>query len=729
MPTLTATLALVKSLAFVATTFTLYWSVFRIYDLPKQNFYDGKNNMSSSVFTSDTLPSDERLMATIGNGFLATRIFSDTIFVSGVYNGRRRQPSHRARIPSTVDIRMSLENGVVATNTTYSLDVERAVFTHRVDGNDFVVEELIYAHRKLENLIVVEIRVKNSQEKALNIGLSTSRGNTSDDLHFTDLPRAKFPPGSTDLRANYGMINTTEEADSRRVDVAVVWSKVPESLVVEAKSNRTFYFVTAIVTTLNTVTYLDTAFDCHKQALILAKEGGLLDGHTKEWAGLWQQSGIDVLGDLKLAQAIQGSLYYILSSIRSSWPYGLSPGSLSSNDYWGHSFWDTETWMYPSLLMLYPEIARSLLLYRFQRMDAARVNAKNHNVSGTMFPWESAFTGCPVCPEEVYSNYEIHVNGDIGFAVEQFWMVTQDQEWLNEVGIPLISGIAEFWASRVTYDDVANDYVINAVMCPDEYHSNVNNSAFTNAVAKRNLEFASKIVPSAPAKWLDIAQRLRIPFDDALRYHPEYDGYNLNVTVKQADVILLGYPLMFNMSEEVRKNDLVIYEPRTDPDGPAMTKAMFTIGWLELGKDRNASTSFRESYQNVREPFKVWTEYPSGDGAVNFITGMGGFLQAVIFGYGGLRIHPDEIRLNPKLPENVTELPVRGLHYRGNVFDLRIGPSQTRVGVRYADIEARPLLLQVVKSRKQFNLNVGENITFQNSEVIIREHDQNTKMA
>ena len=346
-----------------------------------------------------------------------------------------------------------------------------------------------------------------------------------------------------------------------------------------------------------------------------------------------------------------------------------------------------------------------------------------------MFPWESAFTGCPVCPEEVYSNYEIHVNGDIGFAVEQYWMATHDQEWLNEVGIPLMTGLAEFWASRVMYDDVAKDYVINAVMCPDEYHSNVNNSAFTNAVAKRNLEFASKVVPSAPAKWSDIAQRLRIPYDTALRYHPEYDGYNLSVTVKQADVILLGYPLMFNMSEEVRKNDLVIYEPRTDPDGPAMTKAMFAIGWLELGQLRNASTSFRESYQNVREPFKVWTEYPSGDGAVNFITGMGGFLQAVLFGYGGLRLHPDEIRLNPTLPKNVTALRVRGLHYRGNVIDLTVGSSESKISVRSADIEASLLVLHIVARGKEFYLEVGKIVTFQNGDVTVREHGQTTALS
>lgn len=346
-----------------------------------------------------------------------------------------------------------------------------------------------------------------------------------------------------------------------------------------------------------------------------------------------------------------------------------------------------------------------------------------------MFPWESAFTGCPVCPEEVYSIYEIHVNGDIGFAVEQYWMATHDAHWLKEIGIPLIRGLAEFWSSRVTYDKENNDYVINAVMCPDEYHSNVNNSVFTNAVAKRNLEFAFAVVPSAPAIWSEIAQRMRIPFNTSLQYHPEYDGYKLDVTVKQADTILLGYPLMYNMSREIRENDLSIYEARTDPDGPAMTKAMFAVGWLELDNPENASRSFEESYKNVREPFKVWTEYPSGDGAVNFITGAGGFLQAVIFGYGGLRLYPDEIRLNPKLPDGSTKLLLRGVHYRGSVLDITIGPSQTDVMVTSTAIDARLLTLRVTESGREYKLNVDEKVTFQNGHVLIKVDEEKALLS
>jgi trehalose/maltose hydrolase-like predicted phosphorylase len=105
---------------------------------------------------------------------------------------------------------------------------------------------------------------------------------------------------------------------------------------------------------------------------------------------------------------------------------------------------------------------------------------------------------------------------------------------------------------------------------------------------------------------------------------------------------------------------------------------------------------------------------------------MGGFLQAVVFGYGGLRLHPDKIRLNPKLPENVTKLRVRGLHYRGNVIDFTVGSTESEICVRSADIEARLLVLQDVESGEEYYLDVGKVVTFSNGPVIVKEYEQNT---
>lgn len=57
---------------------------------------------------------------------------------------------------------------------------------------------------------------------------------------------------------------------------------------------------------------------------------------------------------------------------------------------------------------------------------------------------------------------------------------------------------------------------------------------------------------------------------------------------------------------------------------------------------------------------QIWTEAIEPEiGAVNFITGMGGFMQALVFGYGGMSIYLDRLEiLNPQLPPNTTELRI-----------------------------------------------------------------------
>lgn len=227
-----------------------------------------------------------------------------------------------------------------------------------------------------------------------------------------------------------------------------------------------------------------------------------------------------------------------------------------------------------------------------------------------MFPWESAASGLEVCPEpDPYSKFEHHIIGDIGFAVQQYWMASHDFTWFKMKGLLLVTGIAEFWASRVEFDKTKKQYCISHVQGPDEYHYDINNSVYTNVIAKMNLKFAIYILTlferEVPEIWANIASNMYIPFDEKLQYHPEFDGYKLGTIVKQADVILTGFPLMFEMPKEVRIKDLEVYEKYTDKNGPAMTKAMFAIGWLEVKNPSLAAISFKEGYANISEPFKV----------------------------------------------------------------------------------------------------------------------------
>ena len=344
-----------------------------------------------------------------------------------------------------------------------------------------------------------------------------------------------------------------------------------------------------------------------------------------------------------------------------------------------------------------------------------------------MFPWESALTGSEVCPGEIYSDYEQHIIGDIAFAVKQLWMASGDQKWLQHQAFPLIRATAEFWESRAVYNDSKKAYVIYNVMPPDEDAEVVNNSAYTNTIAKLNLEFAYEVLPNASESWKTIAQNMYIPFDSTNDYHPEYDGYN-GIEVKQADVILLGFPLMVNMSLDVRRNDLSFYEPRTNPRGPAMTKAMFAINWLDTGEYSRAEKSFNESYVNAKAPFMVWTEGADGGGAVNFITGAGGFLQSVLFGYGGLRLRGDkQLQFNPLLlPPGSTQLKFVGIDYHGNSIDFVIGSSKNSLITVTSRAKSAPVLqATVVSSKEKYRLEIGETVQVPNELVIINPIQSN----
>ena len=57
----------------------------------------------------------------------------------------------------------------------------------------------------------------------------------------------------------------------------------------------------------------------------------------------------------------------------------------------------------------------------------------------------------------------------------------------------------------------------------------------------------------------------------------------------------------------------------------------------------------------------MWNEAQNDTDAVNFITGMGGFLQAILFGYAGIRLHLDYLRASPILPPGITNMTIQGM--------------------------------------------------------------------
>lgn len=425
------------------------------------------------------------------------------------------------------------------------------------------------------------------------------------------------------------------------------------------------YKFTIVSSSVSSKTYEDPYNEAERLTIYAALEGKerLLKRHKAAWAKLWE-SDIVIEGDVKAQRDVHSAIYHLYSFARKGTAFSLSPMGLSGLGYNGHVFWDTELWMYPPLLVLQPDIAKSLLEYRYDRLEAARQNAFSHGYDGAMYPWESADDGSEDTPVWALTGpFEHHISGCIGWAIWKYYQVTQDKEWLAQRGYPMLKEIADFWASRVEKDDQGNYHIYN-VVAADEWAENVDDNAFTNGVAKESLNFATqaaKVLGMNPnAKWMEVANGIPIlQFPDGVtKEHATYKGE----MIKQADVNLLAYPLDVINDETQIKKDLDYYESRMSPTGPAMGASVLSVLASRSGNPKRAYRLWQKSYQpNEVPPFGVLAETAGGTNPY-FATGAGGMLQAMLFGFGGLDIKEEGvIQLQTQLPAEWKGLQLTGI--------------------------------------------------------------------
>ncbi|XP_018618768.1 protein-glucosylgalactosylhydroxylysine glucosidase isoform X2 [Scleropages formosus] len=644
------------------------------------------------IFTSDWLPSDERFLPPLANGLLGWRVFNNVMHMGGVYNGQGGQ-CHRADIPCPLAVQLVLGDAGVH---TYSLDTRTGVFSQIVQTVNMSVSLSFYAHRSSSHILVMEVLVvrQGAAEESLTVGLKSSFKPCSEDIAFE---AAEDYRGGRHIQ---GKTIIPEVPGGPLCSIHLIWTPLPSSVTLLPGQRQFRWVFVAVVA--DSEEHAKGFFD---DALELMTSGDLFPSHCRVWAELWAGCGLEVSGSLPLSRALIGCLFYLLGAF--------PPLRKTSFRFGG------DTWMYPGIALFYPQLAKAVLEYRVQTVEGARDNAKQQGYKGLKFPWESAVTGKEMCPEDIIGQQEIHINGDVGMAFQNYLYLTQDLSVFKEGrGSKVVWGIADYWVSRVTWSEEEQCYHIRGVIPPDEYYSNVDNSVYTNAVAKCSLQFAVELAErlshTAPPEWQRIADNLKIPFDSDANYHPEFDGYKKGQPVKQADVVLLGYPLGLPMTPQVRKNDLEVYAAVTDPKGPAMTWGMFALGWLELGEADKAEDQLSKCFNNIQGPFQVWSEETDGSGTVNFLTGMGGFLQAVLFGYTGFRVQRNSLDFAPLLPKDITELRVRGVTYLGNKMDWLVRAQDVCVTLREdvaSSTDAEPLEIVMKGSGARIPLKPGQSVT------------------
>ncbi len=396
----------------------------------------------------------------------------------------------------------------------------------------------------------------------------------------------------------------------------------------------------------------------------------IIAAHKSAWAKLWQK---DIVTDGSKAdqQAIHSCMFYLLQSVRAGSQWSLPPMGLSNNAFSGHVFWDADLWMFPALILQHPELARAIVDYRYNTLAGAMANAKAEGFSGAQYAWESGGTGREDTPPGLLYRQERHIDGDIAIAQWQYYLATGDMNWLRTRGYPVLKATADYWVSRAKFVPAKKHYEILKVVPPDENADLVDNSAYTNCIAKMNLEIAARCAKEAglPAnpKWSEVAAKMYIPFDAGKRRFIAFDNYK-GLKAKQADCELLVYPLQFktageNMTE-IYKNTFSFYAPKVMANGPAMTSSVHSVISARLGDSERAYKCFVESYKPfLRGPFDYFNEKQSRTyDNMCFLTGAAGPIQAALFGLAGARIDyfptgasTPPLTFEPRLPKALEE--------------------------------------------------------------------------
>jgi len=465
-----------------------------------------------------------------------------------------------------------------------------------------------------------------------------------------------------------------------------------------------------------------TAAKTHSAGLVWKDFDRARAAHEACWAEIWKRADVHVGGSVATTQALRFNAYHLRIATDHDSHVSIGARTLSGRAYEGHVFWDVEIFILPYFVHTFPDIARSLLLYRFHTLDGARRRAVELGYRGACYAWESTVTGADATPRRIvlkssrkeipiYTGHEqVHVTADVSYAVWRYYQSTGDDAFLRDAGAEILLETARFWASRCTRE--VDRYRIKAVTGPDEYHHTVNDNAYTNWMARFNMEQAvrvqqwlsrhhpevwralqAKLQLSAdePASWQDIAEKLFCPspnesgvieqfegyfklqdrtVPESERFHPplrrlfEAEQINGMQIIKQADVLMLPYLFPERFSTAILSANYRYYEPRTD-HGSSLSPAVHAALAARLGLHAHAVAYWRRG---------LWLDLSNtmGNGALGVHAAcMAGAWQALVFGFLGIRFddngpiveHDASSRMPPRWQSIEMTFDHRGKHY------------------------------------------------------------------
>ena len=452
----------------------------------------------------------------------------------------------------------------------------------------------------------------------------------------------------------------------------------------------------------------------------------LFAAHENVWAERWNQSDIKIDGDTDAQQGMRFNLFGLFTTYSGEDSrLNIGPKGFTGEKYGGATYWDTEAFCIPVYLgVSKPEVSRNLLMYRYNQLDGAYVNAKEQGLKGALFPMVT-FNGIECHNEWEITFEEIHRNGDIAFAIYNYTRYTGDKSFVLHEGSKILTEMSRFWADRVHFSERKGQYMIHGVTGPDEYENNVDNNWYTNFLARWTLKYTLQIlgevdqdqltklaVSDAEKKqWQEIVDKMYLPYDEDLGIFVQHDGFldkdiqpvssipkdQLPINqhwswdkilrspyIKQGDVLQGIWDFIDDFSEREKKRNFDFYEPLTVHES-SLSPAIHSV----LAADLHYEDKAVELYERTARLDLDNYNNDTSDGL--HITSMTGGWLAMVQGFAGMRVHDDgTLSYKPFLPKKWNSYSFRQV-FRGRVIEVSVDED----GAHFKLISGEPLEIKV----------------------------------
>ena len=472
----------------------------------------------------------------------------------------------------------------------------------------------------------------------------------------------------------------------------------------------------------------------------------LVKKHTRSWSEKWNDSDIEIEGDIGAQQGIRFNIFHLNQTYTGQDArLNIGPKGFTGEKYGGSTYWDTEAYCIPFYLSTADEeVSRNLLIYRHNHLRKAIENAEKLGFENGAALYPMVTINGEECHNEWEITFEeIHRNGAIAYAIYNYIKYTGDSSYLQTHGLEVLIGIARFWAQRVNYSEAKQKYVMLGVTGPNEYENNVNNNWYTNFIAVWCLKYcleAIAVVEKANANqlksifnktefsrdetinWKTIIKNMHYPESKELGIFLQQDNFldkdqtivakldpkhlplNQNwswdrilrsVYIKQADVLQGIYFFEDQFDLETIRRNFEYYEPRTVHES-SLSPCVHVILANLLEMDDKAYEMYLRTSRLDIDDYNNDTE----DGL--HITSMAGTWMSIVQGFGGMRIKNDKIYFNPRLPKNWDNLSFR-IKFRSSLLSIKI--SQSKIELK--NDSNKDIQLQIAD--QLINLNANES--------------------